>query len=70
MVGTGQPLAVIADTNDLFVAVNIDETEIRKLNVAQLVDLKVDALPGKTFQGGVDEINQFPASRNRHESRS
>ena len=56
LVGAGQPLAVIADTSDLFVNVNIDETEISKVKVGQLVDLTFDALPGKTFQGRVDEI--------------
>ncbi|MEW6065130.1 Barrel-sandwich domain of CusB or HlyD membrane-fusion [Desulforamulus putei DSM 12395] len=62
LVGTGQPIAVIADTSDLFVDVNIDETEISKINVGQLVDLKVDALPGKTFQGRVDEIGKATLS--------
>jgi len=62
LVGTGQPLAVIADTDDLFVDLNIDETEISKVKVGQLVDLKVDALPGKTFQGRVDEIGKATLS--------
>jgi len=62
LVGAGQPLAVIADTDDLFVAVNIDETEISKVKVGQLVDLKVDALPGKTFQGRVDKIGKATLS--------
>ncbi|EQB21857.1 secretion protein HlyD family protein [Dehalobacter sp. UNSWDHB] len=62
LVGAGQPLAVIADTSDLFVDVNIDETEISKVKVGQLVDLTVDALPGKTFQGRVDEIGKATLS--------
>lgn len=62
LVGTGQPLAVIVDTSDLFVIVNIDETEIGKIKVGQLADLKVDALSGKTFQGRVDEIGKATLS--------
>ncbi|MFZ3173170.1 MAG: efflux RND transporter periplasmic adaptor subunit [Carboxydocellales bacterium] len=62
LAGTGQPLAVIADTSDLFVDVNIDETEIGKVKVGQLVELKIDALPGKTFQGRVDELGKAALS--------
>jgi len=62
LVGAGQPLAVIADTDDLFVDVNIDETEISKVKVGQLVDLKIDAFSGKTFQGRVDEIGKATLS--------
>lgn len=62
LVGAGQPLAVIVDTSDLFVIVNIDETEIGKIKVGQLADLKVDALSGKTFQGRVDEIGKATLS--------
>jgi len=62
LVGTGQALAVIADTSDLFVAVNIDETEMGKVKVGQLVELKIDGLPGRSFQGRVDEIGKATLS--------
>ncbi len=62
LVGTGQPIAVIADIDDLFVNVNIEETQIKKVKVGQVVDLEIDALPGKTFQGRVDDIGKATLS--------
>jgi multidrug resistance efflux pump len=62
LVGAGQALAVIADTSDLFVEVNIDETEMGKVKVGQLVELKIDGVPGRSFQGRVDEIGKATLS--------
>lgn len=50
-------LAVIADTDHMYVGVNIEETEITKIKVGQGVDVTIDAYPGKTFQGQVTEID-------------
>ncbi|MDF2838696.1 MAG: hypothetical protein K0S60_399 [Evtepia sp.] len=49
-------LAVIADTDHLYVGVNVEETEIAKIAIGQNVNIKIDAYPGKTFSGTVTEI--------------
>lgn len=56
-VSAGTPLAVIADTANLYVGVNVEETDIMKIHTGQLVDVKLDAYPGKVFKGQVSEID-------------
>ncbi|HWQ89616.1 MAG TPA: efflux RND transporter periplasmic adaptor subunit [Desulfitobacteriaceae bacterium] len=51
-------LAVVADTDNMYIGVNIEETDIVKIQVGQTVDVKIDAYPGKTFKGVVAEIDQ------------
>lgn len=50
-------LAVIADTDDMYIGVNIEETEIAKVAVGQKVDVTIDAYHGKVFHGKVTEID-------------
>lgn len=60
---TGQPatpateLAVIADTDDMYIGVNIEETEIAKVALGQKVDVTIDAYGGRVFSGRVTEID-------------
>lgn len=54
----GTPLAVIADTANMYIGVNIEETDIAKIRLGQTVDVKIDAYPGKTFPGQITEIDQ------------
>jgi multidrug resistance efflux pump len=58
IVTPAKQLAVVADTDNLYIGVNIEETDINKIKVGQTVDVKIDAYPGKTFQGVVSEIDQ------------
>lgn len=58
MVTPATQLAVVADTDNLYIGVNIEETDIIKIQVGQPVDVKIDAYPGKTFQGVVGEIDR------------
>ena len=58
MAAAGSPLAVIADTQNLYIGVNIEETDIHKISVGQTVDISIDAYPKRTFSGQVTEINQ------------
>jgi len=51
-------LAVVADTDNLYIGVNIEETDIMKIRLGQAVDVKIDAYPGKTFPGVVDDIDR------------
>ncbi|MEL7624382.1 MAG: HlyD family efflux transporter periplasmic adaptor subunit [Clostridiales bacterium] len=57
-VAAGPPLAVIADTENLYIGVNIEETDIAKIRLGQKADVHIDAYPGRVFGGQVTEINQ------------
>jgi len=56
-VAMGSELAVVADTSDLYIGVNVEETDIMKIKLGQKVDIKLDAYPGKLFKGQVIEID-------------
>jgi len=53
----GTPLAVIADTANLYIGVNIEETDISKIHLGQVADISIDAYPKRVFSGRVTEIN-------------
>lgn len=57
VVTMGSELAVVADTSDLYIGVNVEETDIMKIHLGQKVDVKLDAYPGKAFKGQVIEID-------------
>jgi len=52
-------VGVIADTSDMYIQANIEETEIMKIKTGQKVTVKLDALPGKNFEGIVAEIDML-----------
>lgn len=56
-VGPTSQLAVVADTSNMYIGVNIEETNIAKISVGQEVKVKIDAYSGKTFKGKVTEID-------------
>ncbi|WP_418791840.1 efflux RND transporter periplasmic adaptor subunit [Phosphitispora sp. TUW77] len=58
IVNPATQLAVIADTDNLYIGVNVEETDIVKIKVGQTVDVSIDAYSGKTFKGVVEEIDQ------------
>ncbi|MDR1206716.1 MAG: efflux RND transporter periplasmic adaptor subunit, partial [Peptococcaceae bacterium] len=49
-------VAVIADTADVFILANIEETEISRVAAGQSVEVRLDAHRGKRFEGYVSEI--------------
>ena len=55
-------LAIIADTDGLYVSANVKEGYIAKVKVGQSVDLSIDAFPGRRFHGRVDSIGRATAS--------
>lgn len=65
----GTTVAVVADTTNLFIKANVEETDIFKIKVGQRVTIKMDAYPRKTFTGYVETIgaatqnafSQFPS---------
>lgn len=57
MVAAGTAVAVVADTSNLYIGVNVEETDIMKVRLGQAVDIKIDGYPGKVFKGQVIEID-------------
>lgn len=57
LAGPTTQLAVIADTDDMYIGVNIEETEIAKVAVGQKVDVTIDAYGKRVFSGRVTEID-------------
>lgn len=55
-VSAATQLAVIADTENLYIGVNVEETKITQIAIGQQVDVKLDAYPGTVFSGTVTEI--------------
>jgi len=58
----GNNLAVVADTDQLYVGANIQESSIGRVRAGQKVEMTVDAFPGVTFQGRVETIGRATAS--------
>ena len=56
-VSAASALAIVADTNNMYIGVNIEETDIRKISVGQDVKITLDAYPSKKFKGKVTEID-------------
>ena len=58
----GNNLAVVADTDQLYVGANIEEGKIGRVRPGQKVELVVDAFPGVTFPGLVETIGRATTS--------
>jgi len=61
-VSTATSLAVIADTDNMYIGVNVEETKIAEVAVGQQVDVSIDAYPDVTFSGTVTEIDSTTQS--------
>jgi multidrug resistance efflux pump len=62
MAAPGMSLAVIADTDSLYVSANIKEGDIAGVKIGQSVDISVDAFRGRHFHGRVESIGRATAS--------
>ncbi|AZI44660.1 efflux RND transporter periplasmic adaptor subunit (plasmid) [Deinococcus psychrotolerans] len=62
LVATGQSLAVIADDSSAYISANVKEDQISKVKLGQPVHVTLDALPGQTLSGRVQQIGQATAS--------
>jgi len=58
--GSGAPLVVIGDVTTMLVKVNLNEVDIDKVHLGQRVQIRADALSGRSFTGMVTRIS--PAS--------
>ena len=52
-----QPIVSVADTTRLMVRMEVDETDIGKVQLAQRAEIRCDAFPGQTFSGRVTRIS-------------
>ena len=55
-VTAGAQLAIAYDPASVYVTARVDETDIDGVQVGRAVDFTVDAYPGRTFHGTVEEI--------------
>lgn len=53
----GQPLVVIVNENNKWVTANFKETQLVNVYEGRLVEIKLDALPGKTFKGRIESVS-------------
>ncbi len=58
----GMSLAMIADTDNLYVSANIKEGDIAQVKIGQPVEFTVDAFGGRKFHGRVQTIGRATAS--------
>ena len=62
MAAPGVSLAVIADTDGLYVSANIKEGDIARVKTGMSVDVSLDAFNGKRFHGRVETIGRATSS--------
>ncbi|MDE5793720.1 MAG: HlyD family secretion protein [Muribaculaceae bacterium] len=53
LVQPGQTLLDVVDTSDVWITANYKETQLKNIHPDSEVEIKVDAIPGKTFSGKV-----------------
>jgi multidrug resistance efflux pump len=62
MAAPGMSLAIIADTDHLYMGANIEEGDIARVKIGQAVDISVDAFHGRLFHGRVMTIGRATLS--------
>lgn len=58
----GQPVAMVADLDNLYVTANVEETDLYKIKPGQLADVALDAFPHVRFAGRVTSIGSATLS--------
>jgi membrane fusion protein (multidrug efflux system) len=62
-VSAGQRIAMFHDPAQIWVEANVKETEVGRLRTGMKADIRVDAYPGRVFQGEVFRIGQAATSK-------
>lgn len=57
LVQPGQTLLDVVDTSDVWITANYKETQLKHIHPGSEVEIKVDAIPGKTFSGKVVSLS-------------
>jgi membrane fusion protein, multidrug efflux system len=63
LVAVGTPLMAISQSDEIWVVANFKETQLENMQIGQSVSIKIDAYPGKSFQGKVDSFQVGTGSR-------
>ncbi|ANH82553.1 hemolysin D [Niabella ginsenosidivorans] len=63
LISVGQILGTIVQSGEKWVTANYTESQISKIKQGQLLQLRIDALPGKRFEGRVTAISEATGSR-------
>jgi multidrug resistance efflux pump len=58
-----QPFVTIADTGNIRISAEVDETDIGRIHIGDAVEIRSDAYPGVTLRGEVQEIADYVGSR-------
>ena len=61
-IAPGMQVAVVADTNNMYIKANVEETSIFRVKTGQRVVILIDAYPKKAFTGFVESIGQATQS--------
>ncbi|MCH5212497.1 MAG: efflux RND transporter periplasmic adaptor subunit [Oscillospiraceae bacterium] len=61
-VTAGETLAILGDTDDIYININIEESDIRKIKAGQKAIVSLDACPGKKFKGVVTEVDNMTSN--------
>jgi HlyD family secretion protein len=57
LVTVGSPILTIADLTRVFLRIFVGETDLGLVKLGQPVEVRIDALPGRAFNGVVEEIS-------------
>ncbi|MCF8011955.1 MAG: HlyD family secretion protein [Clostridiales bacterium] len=52
----GKPAVMLINPKDLYITANLEETDLKKVERGQYVEVTIDSIPGKTFDGRVDSF--------------
>jgi len=61
-IAPGMQVAVVADTENMYIKANVEETSIFRIKEGQRVAISIDAYPGKVFTGFVESVSQATQS--------
>lgn len=61
---SGKTVVTIVDPKSLKIKASIDELDISKVNIGQKVNIKINALEDKTFEGKIEEISDVGTTQN------
>ncbi len=62
LVQPGQVMLDVVDDSEVWIAANYKETQIKHIHIGSEVDIKVDALPDRTFKGKVVSLSTASGS--------
>jgi multidrug efflux pump subunit AcrA (membrane-fusion protein) len=65
IVGPQIPLGVIGDASNFFLELQVDEFDITKISIGQIVKVRLDSYKGKVFEASVIKINPIMNERSR-----